>query len=501
MANQHTVFISYSHDSETHVLWALKFADRLQSEVDISVVFDQYELWPGKDVARFMERGLSTDRVVLLLTAEYLRKVQERREISSGVGYESTIISAQILQGAEEDRFIPVLREPRNVSVPPYFDSTLFVDMCEDSEFENKIQEVLRGIRREPLHKFQGSSATPKPLTQGCPLDSKISERGLWRLLQEAAIKAVVAGGIESMNYYRIPAEVADFEFHPRTNSKNPTTKADLAGTADAFEAIHQRLSSVSRRCGCTLKYLAEDAVIPDSLSGKVSQELLEHLKDPDDFFTDEENEIRIILDAIDGTGSFALGIPLFCSAIAIMVGKSPRVSALYDPIHHVVYSAMIRPDNDPFAQAWSVSGSERVDLRYTFDQSIGEQGPFHSAVGVHFSRTNIDIVSSWVKQNRNISMLEDLSKLGGSLYAINSGILAMKYVAEGGLGAFLNPQTNLWDVAPGEVLIKACGGKVTNMNGCEIDYTSNGTTSVLAARDSVYDDILALCQRHFLEQ
>jgi len=48
-----------------------------------------------------------------------------------------------------------------------------------------------------------------------------------------------------------------------------------------------------------------------------------------------------------------------------------------------------------------------------------------------------------------------------------------MTEVARGGLGGFVNNFTNLWDITPGEVIVRACGGKVTDFEGKAIDYAA----------------------------
>ncbi|HJQ40110.1 MAG TPA: toll/interleukin-1 receptor domain-containing protein, partial [Thermoanaerobaculia bacterium] len=103
-----SVFLSYSRDSEKHVDWVTRFANSLEADSAFSVMFDEYDLHAGKDLTQFMEAGVRCDRVVVVVTSEYVRKSIAR---SGGVGYESTIISAFLLEEKLRDRVIPVLRE------------------------------------------------------------------------------------------------------------------------------------------------------------------------------------------------------------------------------------------------------------------------------------------------------------------------------------------------------------------------------------------------------
>jgi|GEM_PF-4889039 len=164
------VFISYSRDyspnSEQHREWVAALADALQRESDIEVVFDEYELYAGKDLTKFMEQVAAVDRVVIVLTPEYARRANERH---GGVGYESSILSALSFQGNSEDRFIPVLRgDPRN-SIPSYLRSKVYVDMRDRSPDEP--YELLRAIRQQP-----GRARPPRQRSRLLPPVADIAE-------------------------------------------------------------------------------------------------------------------------------------------------------------------------------------------------------------------------------------------------------------------------------------------------------------------------------------
>lgn len=52
------VFISYSHDSQSHKKWVMDFAIRLRNS-GVDAILDQWELKPGDDLTHFMERNLA----------------------------------------------------------------------------------------------------------------------------------------------------------------------------------------------------------------------------------------------------------------------------------------------------------------------------------------------------------------------------------------------------------------------------------------------------------
>jgi len=59
-----------------------------------------------------------------------------------------------------------------------------------------------------------------------------------------------------------------------------------------------------------------------------------------------------------------------------------------------------------------------------------------------------------------------------------------------------VNNITNLWDVAAGEVLVRACGGKVTGFSGDAINYSEPKKVSVVAAKSpSLHTELLNVLQ------
>jgi len=45
-----------------------------------------------------------------------------------------------------------------------------------------------------------------------------------------------------------------------------------------------------------------------------------------------------------------------------------------------------------------------------------------------------------------------------------------------------VNNYTNIWDVAAGEILVRAIGGKVTNFKGQDISYTKGTKIDIVAS-------------------
>lgn len=147
-----TVFISYSHDSEPHKKWVCELATFLR-EKGIDVVLDQWDVEFGDDLEKFMENSIKTsERVVVISTDEYIRKANEG---IGGVGYETTICTAEMLNSLRNRRkFIPVVR---NVSgeqkLPTFFGAAQYLDLSDGRDNQEMRNELVRSIYEIPRTK------------------------------------------------------------------------------------------------------------------------------------------------------------------------------------------------------------------------------------------------------------------------------------------------------------------------------------------------------------
>jgi myo-inositol-1(or 4)-monophosphatase len=331
-------------------------------------------------------------------------------------------------------------------------------------------------------------------------LCNQITQDDLWPQLEQIAIKTVTAGGLAGMGYYR---DAWAEQVSLNDQSANPSTMADLQATLGILRTCHSLLSPIAAGIPCALSYLGEETEHDDFLRHHLSDAVMSAKHIPDRFFKSNENIIRVIFDGIDGTNNFTRGLPLFCTAAAILVDDQVRVSAVYDPIHHEVYSATLpgpyeNPESGAQASGWQVASGNRIDM--VSEAKKAQQKALKllnmEAIGIHLTRSkkNSDKLKEFleIKKADEKSMLWRLAVGFGGIYALNSGIVAMVDVARGALGGFVNIVTNPWDVAAGEVLVRACGGIVTEFNGDAISYSSNKKVSVVAAnKKHLHDRIM----------
>ncbi|GEM_PF-1812934 len=327
-------------------------------------------------------------------------------------------------------------------------------------------------------------------------LCERISHDRLWPVLEQAAIQTVIAGGIAAMGFYR---DAWRRQSSLDKAQKNPSTMADLEATVSILQTCHALLSPIAGQLRCGLSYLGEEATHDEYLRTRLTDEVLTQKHTPQRFFESPENVLRVIFDGIDGTSNFDRRMPLFCTAAAILIDDQVRLSALYDPIHHQVYSAILpgpydQAESDATAFAWEVATGNRRDLVDEAEKK-GTTTLEQEAVALHLSRSSqqkLDELLGERSEGRG-SILKRLAVTCRGVYALNSGLLAMTRVATGDLGAYINNSTCLWDVAAGEVLVRATGGSVSRFDGTPIRYRSAERIAVVAAKRGLHSTILDL--------
>jgi hypothetical protein len=141
------VFISYSWDSNEHRDWVLTFATRLRLE-SVDVVLDEWNLGLGENRFHFMERSVvSAEFILLVCTPIYAEKSNDR---DGGVGYESNIITTQIAEKTDKQKFIPILRAGDwKSALPVWLKHIVGCNLSANPYSESEYKKLLRTLHRQ----------------------------------------------------------------------------------------------------------------------------------------------------------------------------------------------------------------------------------------------------------------------------------------------------------------------------------------------------------------
>jgi len=152
--NNPKLFISYSWSSESHEEWVLNLATELRG-AGVDVILDKWDLKKGHDAIAFMERMVGDPeikKVIMIVDKHYAEKANDR---SGGVGTETQIISKEVYEKQQQDKFVAVSVEKDEQGKPYspiYYKSRIHIDFSDSEKYGEKLEELLRWIFDKPLY-------------------------------------------------------------------------------------------------------------------------------------------------------------------------------------------------------------------------------------------------------------------------------------------------------------------------------------------------------------
>lgn len=148
------LFISYSWSSPDHEEWVLNLAEELVA-AGVNVILDKWDLKEGHDAYAFMEKMVTDpdiNKVILICDKEYAEKADDR---SGGVGTETQIISQEIYEEVDQNKFVGIVKErdeDGKAYLPTYYKSRIYIDLSDEEEYAKNFERLVRWIYDKPLH-------------------------------------------------------------------------------------------------------------------------------------------------------------------------------------------------------------------------------------------------------------------------------------------------------------------------------------------------------------
>jgi fructose-1,6-bisphosphatase/inositol monophosphatase family enzyme len=150
------------------------------------------------------------------------------------------------------------------------------------------------------------------------------------------------------------------------------------------------------------------------------------------------------IVDPLDGTTNFRMGIPFFCSAVGVLRNGKAYLGVVFDPLENRLYFAQQHRG----AFVWNVGQGDLRKLERR--RSTGPSGLKSCVAGTHVS-TRPEQRARLFKDN----ILAKATDKVGSIRVLGSGQLALAHVAAGKLDLFFQLGVAAWDIAPGAVIVR----------------------------------------------
>jgi myo-inositol-1(or 4)-monophosphatase len=146
------------------------------------------------------------------------------------------------------------------------------------------------------------------------------------------------------------------------------------------------------------------------------------------------------ILDPIDGTVNFFYGIPHFCISIALRHAGVMQLGVILDPMRDELWA--VERGGVPTLNGRPIRASTRDRLA-------------DCILTVGFAKTSDTIKGG-------LPLLEKMVHRARKCRMMGSAALDLAYVATGRLDAYIEQGVSLWDIAAGQLLVEAAGGKIT---------------------------------------
>lgn len=199
-----------------------------------------------------------------------------------------------------------------------------------------------------------------------------------------------------------------------------------------------------------------------------ITRQLLSHF--PGDAFVGEEHGLTAgaagagtwVVDPIDGTQPFLLGLPFWCVSIAYVVGATAQIGVIHNPVTNETYAAQ--------RGKGATRNAIPIHVRSAHSLSDGVTG-----VGC----------SPHTDPEELADIMRRLLTQGGLYQRTGSGALNLAYVAAGQHIGYVETYIHAWDCLGAVCLIEEAGGKVSPFL---TDYGITGAGRLVAGSPGVYD-------------
>jgi myo-inositol-1(or 4)-monophosphatase len=173
------------------------------------------------------------------------------------------------------------------------------------------------------------------------------------------------------------------------------------------------------------------------------------------------------IVDPVDGTTNYTLGIPIFNVSIGVARDGQPLVGVIYDPLRDEVFAGVR-------------GGGATLN---------GHPLPRLAPVPLEDAVVGVDWPHAPDDRARVLAILNAMAPQCRTIRALGSAALALAYVAAGRLNLYFHVGLWPWDTAAGVVLIGEVGGAVHCPDGTPWGFACTGIATG-------HPDLLAAAER-----
>jgi len=188
---------------------------------------------------------------------------------------------------------------------------------------------------------------------------------------------------------------------------------------------------------------------------------------------TDASSGWTWVIDPIDGTKNYSLGIPFWCTTVALCHDGDPVVGVTHDAVHGEVFHAVA--GGGAFVNEMRLASSDAPDVASSV---IGMDIGYDDALGA-----------------AQLALMRRIFPRVQTIRVLGSAALGIAYAAAGRVDLFTHTNVCPWDIAAGILLVREAGGAASDRAGGPLRI---GSRAFAAGGRRVHDDFIA---RYPLEQ
>lgn len=196
------------------------------------------------------------------------------------------------------------------------------------------------------------------------------------------------------------------------------------------------------------------DLAVGKFIIGEIQRSYPDHnIIDEETGATDNKSEYSWVIDPIDGTANFAIGIPLYGIMLGLLEKDKPLAGGFVLPYFKETYIA--EKDKGVFLNGEKLELSDRSDFSRLM-----------VAYGVERIKENPELINKQAEFMVKIASEFLLVRNSGSVFDIAMFV-------KGGYGACLYNQSQIWDNVAQHIAVQEAGGIYTDFYGNPIDYSN----------------------------
>ena len=165
---------------------------------------------------------------------------------------------------------------------------------------------------------------------------------------------------------------------------------------------------------------------------------------------------LRWVVDPVDGTRNYALGVPHFAVSLALVNGIDVLLGVTYDPIRDEMFYA---------AKGYGAY-LNGIPISVTKQTLLSE-----SILGLDLGPVDVNALSAF-------KLLQRLWPDFQAVRILGSAALGLAYIASGRFDIYFHYTVAPWDVAAGILLVREAGGQVKDEDGVLATLESTGVVS-----------------------